>query len=194
MIAALLVAGAGVADAQTSAIGAAKRAAAATDAHIAREQDVQAKTQSGSQTHAVRTTAKPAPGAARKSHAPAAKPGTTAKAAADTALPVVMRETFTYDRAGARDPFVSLLNTSELRPVISDLRLVGVLYDPSGRRSVAVMRDKTNQLYRATIGQTLGRMRVARITPRAVYFTIEEFGFNRTDSLVLADTTLARIP
>jgi hypothetical protein len=32
-------------------------------------------------------------------------------------------------------------------------------------------------------------MRVAQIKPRAVIFTIEEFGFNRQDSLVLADST-----
>lgn len=193
MILALLVVGAGVADAQMPrAIGAAKRAAAAADTHIAREQNVGVQAKSKSQAHPVSAPAKSTAAKAKASASAPAK-AKAAKAKADS-MPVVMRETFSYDRGGARDPFVSLLNTSELRPVISDLRLVGILFDPSGRRSVAVMRDKTNQLYRATVGQTLGRMRVARISPRAVYFTIEEFGFNRTDSLVLADSTKARIP
>ena len=39
---------------------------------------------------------------------------------------------------------------------------------------------------------TLGRMRVANIKPKAIIFTIEEFGFNRQDSLLLGDTTRVR--
>lgn len=188
MVIALLAGGAGAAHAQlTQAIGKAKRAAAAADTHIAREQNVQG--QAAGQGKAAPNT-KPAPSGARKS-------GTAVASAAtkpDTVPSFVMREVFDYDRTGTRDPFVSLLGTSDLRPVLSDLHLVGVLYDVTGHRSVAIMRDQTNQLYRATVGQTLGRMRVAQIKPRSVIFTIEEFGFNRQDSLVLADSTKARIP
>lgn len=108
-------------------------------------------------------------------------------------VPVIMREVFTYESEGRRDPFFSLLATSELRPALVDLRLTGLIYDPSGRRSVAIMRDmKDNTQYRVTTGMQLGRMRVALIKPRSVIFSIEEFGLNRQDSLVLGDTTKVR--
>jgi hypothetical protein len=106
---------------------------------------------------------------------------------------VIMREVFDYDSEGRRDPFFSLLTTAELRPTVTDLRLVGILYDPTGRRSVVTLRDlTTNARYQVTTGTTLGRMKVVLIKPKAVYFTIEEFGLNRQDSLVLGDTTKAR--
>jgi hypothetical protein len=106
-------------------------------------------------------------------------------------LPVVMREAYDYDAAGRRDPFFSLLGTAELRPSVADLRLTSVLYHPT--RPIAVMRDATtNTRYTVTVGTTLGRMRVVLIKPRVVIFTIEEFGLNRQDSLVLGDTTKAR--
>ena len=107
--------------------------------------------------------------------------------------PVIMRESFDYDAGGRRDPFFSLLPTAELRPTVSDLRLVGILYDESGRRPIAIMRDVSlGTQYRVTTGMTLGRMRVALIKRRAVIFSIEEFGLNRQDSLVLGDSTKAR--
>jgi len=110
-----------------------------------------------------------------------------------TNIPVIMREVYDYDAGGRRDPFVSLLSTTELRPTVSDLRLVGVLYDESRRRPVAIMRDlSTNTQYRVTTGMTLGRMRVFSINRRSVIFTIEEFGLNRQDSLVLGDTSKVR--
>jgi hypothetical protein len=115
------------------------------------------------------------------------------EAAPAARVPVIMREVYDYDAGGRRDPFVSLLSTSELRPTVADLRLVGVLYDESRRRPVAIMRDMTtNTQYRVTTGMTLGRMRVFSINRRSVIFTIEEFGLNRQDSLVLGDTTKVR--
>lgn len=108
-------------------------------------------------------------------------------------VPVILREVFDYEFEGRRDPFLSLLTTAELRPALVDLRLTGVILDPSGRRSVAIMRDvKDNTQYRVTTGMQLGRMRVALIKARAVIFSIEEFGLNRQDSLVLGDTTKVR--
>ena len=107
--------------------------------------------------------------------------------------PAILREVYDYEAEGRRDPFFSLLTTSELRPALVDLRLTGVILDPSGRRSVAIMRDvKDNTQYRVTTGMTLGRMRVALIKARSVIFSIEEFGLNRQDSLVLGDTTKVR--
>ena len=104
----------------------------------------------------------------------------------------LMREIFSYNPDGRRDPFVSLITSGELRPMISDLRLVTVIYDPSGR-SVAILRDvSTKEQYRVKAGQTLGRMRVSRIDLKSVTFTLEEFGYSRQETLALNDSTRAR--
>lgn len=105
------------------------------------------------------------------------------------------RETYLYDRGGRRDPFVSLMSTSDLRPLISDLSLVAVAYDATGRNSVAVLHDlstKDKEQYRIRVGQSLGRMRVASISPKAVVFTIEEFGYSRQETLGLGDSNKVR--
>jgi len=105
----------------------------------------------------------------------------------------IMREVFQYASEGRRDPFFSLMATGDLRPMLSDLRLTTILFDLSGRRPVAVMNDvSTNQQYRVTTGMMLGRMRVTQIKPRKVIFAIDEFGFSRADSLVLADKPVPR--
>ena len=143
---------------------------------------------------------------ARRGAAPVSGPGSAAAPVApagaarnpSTLAPGVMqpvtREVFSYDGAGRRDPFYSLILTEDLRPLLSDLKLVGILYEQSGRRSVAIMRDiLTNAEYRVNAGMTLGRMRVAQIKPRAVIFTIDEFGLSRQDSLVLVDSSKVRI-
>ncbi|HEX7977305.1 MAG TPA: hypothetical protein VF461_01780 [Gemmatimonadaceae bacterium] len=105
----------------------------------------------------------------------------------------VTREVYRYGGIGRRDPFYSLILTDDLRPLLQDLKLVGILYEPSGRRTVAVMRDlQTNAQYRVLNGQQLGRMRVTQIRQRAVLFTIEEFGLSRMDSLVWTDTLKVR--
>lgn len=131
-------------------------------------------------------------GPGQRSNAKLALP-TDARTPKDSVAPIVMREVFDYQSGGRRDPFVSLLTTSELRPGINDLKLMGILYDMSGRRPVAIMRDvSTNAQYRVTTGQTLGRMRVAQIRQKVIVFTIEEFGLNRQDSLMLGDTTKVR--
>lgn len=98
------------------------------------------------------------------------------------------REAFSYERSGRRDPFLSLLHSHDLRPMINDLKLVAVLYDPVGR-SWAVMRDMTTkEQYRVKVGQQLGRMRVSQIHPKSVTFTIEEIGFSRQQTLALNDS------
>ncbi len=136
-----------------------------------------------------------------------AKPSATAGAAgADAPAPTsvssaptvraeiaINREVFQYDAAGRRDPFASLLATSDLRPLFSDLLLVVINYDPQGRNSVAIMRDATTkEQYRVRQGQLIGRMRVAAIEPKRVMFTIDEFGFSRQETLVIGDTTKVR--
>jgi hypothetical protein len=113
------------------------------------------------------------------------------EAAARPRVPVILREVFAYESEGRRDPFITLLTSDELRPTVADLRLVGVLLDPV--RPIAVMREVgTNTQYRVTTGMKIGRMKVAMIKRRSVIFSIEEFGLNRMDSLVLGDTTKVR--
>ena len=120
-------------------------------------------------------------------------PAANARTLENLSANAVTREVYSYGGIGRRDPFYSLILTDELRPLISDLRLVGILYEPGGRRTVAVMRDlQTNAQYRVQNGQSLGRMRVTQIRPRAVLFTIEEFGLSRQDSLVWTDTLKVR--
>ena len=130
------------------------------------------------------TTATPRPQPpAAETRRPAGSP--VATAAADSAPRVLInREIYAYDGDGRRDPFVSLLTTSDLRPLLSDLKLVAVAFDPRGRNSVAVLRDPTSKTqYRVKVGQTIGRMRVAAIQEKAVIFTIEEFGYSRQELL-----------
>jgi hypothetical protein len=148
-------------------------------------------------TRPAQPAASPAPAAAQP--AGAAKAGaakdTARKSAEAPATATFNREVFSYDGAGRRDPFLSLLSTGELRPAFNDLKLVAVAYDPTGRKSVAVMRDVSSKdQYRVKVGQTLGRMRVAQIHPKSVTFTIDEFGYSRQDVLTLGDSTNMRNP
>jgi len=125
--------------------------------------------------------------------APAASPKKSA------GLPVeitIQREVFDYHGAGRRDPYKSLMSTSEVRPLLSDLRLTAVAFDPDGDNSVAILRDSfSRQQYRVRVGQQLGRLRVSGIKQKAVQFTLDEFGFNRQETLQLSsDTTKLRNP
>ena len=118
----------------------------------------------------------------------------TRAAEADTVGKVVLRrEVFAYDQSGRRDPFVSLMTVGELRPMISDLLITGILIDPTGRNSIAILRDvSSKEQYRVRVGQQIGRMRVARIAKKAVTFTIEEFGYSRQQELAMEESNQAR--
>lgn len=116
-----------------------------------------------------------------------------AGAPADAGAQVISRESYSYQGTGRRDPFVSLMNTEELRPLFQDLKLVGVAFDATGRNSVAVLRDVTSkEQYRVKVGQELGRMRVASIGEKSVVFGIEEFGYSRQETLAMNDSTKVR--
>jgi hypothetical protein len=122
-------------------------------------------------------------------------PTTPAAPAVDTPKVLINREVFQYDGDGRRDPFVSLLTTTDLKPMLNDLKLVAVAFDPRGQNSVAVLRDVTSkEHYKVKVGQTLGRMRVAAIQEKAVIFTIEEFGYSRQELVPMAppDSTKMR--
>ena len=99
----------------------------------------------------------------------------------------LVREVFAYE-GGGRDPFMSLLKSGDVRPLISDLKLTTVVYDGRfGSRSVAVLRDITNRhIYRVKTGDIIGRLKVTQIRPREVVFTVQEFGFERQETLSLA--------
>lgn len=108
----------------------------------------------------------------------------------------IAREVFNYDGSGRRDPYKSLMSSSDVRPLLSDLRLTAVAFDPDGSNSVAILRDTfSKQQYRIRVGQQLGRLRVAAIRQKTVQFTIEEFGFNRQETIALSsDSTKVRNP
>jgi hypothetical protein len=168
---------------------AANRAADAEDKQLAAQTGQEVKLRSGPAT--APAAAAPAPGPDGTTIVGVAPRGANKSLAK---IPPVTREVVTYDAAGRRDPFYSLILTDDLRPLLSDLKLVGILYAPGGRRSVAIFRDvQTNAQYRVQTGAPLGRMRVAEIKPKGVIFTIDEFGLSRQDSLMMTDSTMVRI-
>ena len=96
-----------------------------------------------------------------------------------------VRETFAY--RDHRDPFNSLLNMAKAGPEVADLQLVGIYQNmrvPSG--SVAVFREKEGgKRHKLRAGDQLGRSRVVQIRERDVVFMIEDFGFERQETLSL---------
>jgi hypothetical protein len=96
------------------------------------------------------------------------------------------RETFAYS-GSTRDPFNSLLNMAKSGPEVADLQLVGIyqnMRSPSG--SVAVFREKDGgRRHKLRAGDQLGRSRVVQIRERDVVFMIEDFGFERQETLSL---------
>jgi len=92
----------------------------------------------------------------------------------------LVREVFSY-RGATRDPFVSLIESGDVRPLVQDLRITSITYDPRyPAASVAVLRDTiVNQSYALRVGDEVGRIRVAEITPGQVVLVISEFGSER---------------
>ncbi|PYP67285.1 MAG: hypothetical protein DMD36_15625 [Gemmatimonadetes bacterium] len=122
--------------------------------------------------------------------APRAKPPASSDTGAHPEAAIAMtlvREVYAYE-GGGRDPFLSLLKSGDIRPLLADLKLVGIYYDSRyPARSVAVLRDITNsKLYRVKSGDIIGRLRATAIRPREIVFTVQEFGLERQESLQLA--------
>jgi hypothetical protein len=151
----------------------------------------------------VPVTAVPTAAPAAPAAAPAASMATTPAAQADSSTAQAQdpayadsvqkakememtRETFAYSGA-ARDPFSSLLNMAKDGPELADLQLVGIyqnLQTPSA--SVAVFREKDGgKRHKLRAGDQLGRSRLVQIRDRDVVFTIEDFGFERQETLSL---------
>lgn len=133
-------------------------------------------------TPAPQVEAAPARGAQARATPSAGRPSPQ-----DSSKITFEREVFAYVVGGRRDPFASPIETGEIRPLIADLKVTGIIFDPRGRNSVAVMRDmSTNEQYRVKTGNILGRARVAQIKPQEVVMTIDEYGFSRQEILTLS--------
>lgn len=98
----------------------------------------------------------------------------------------VMRETFAYS-GGTRDPFSSLINSSKNGPEIADLDLVGVYQDlRSPSNSVVVLREKVStKRHKMRVGDQLSRAKLVQIRARDAVFMIQDFGFERQETLSL---------
>ena len=98
----------------------------------------------------------------------------------------VMRETFAYG-GGTRDPFASLFDVALSGPEFANLELVGVYQDlRNPANSVIVLREKVAQKrYKLRVGDQVGRARVVQVRPRDAVFTIQDFGFERQETLSL---------
>ena len=79
------------------------------------------------------------------------------------------------------------MNSKNAGPELSDLQLVGVYQDVrSAANSVAIVREKKDgKRFKLRTGDQIGRLRVAQIRPKDVVFTIEDFGFERQETLSL---------
>jgi len=98
----------------------------------------------------------------------------------------VMRETFAYG-GGTRDPFASLINVASSGPEIGDLDLVGVYQDlRHSSNSVVVLREKVSlKRHKLRTGDQVGRARLVQIRPRDAVFMVQDFGFERQETLSL---------
>jgi hypothetical protein len=95
------------------------------------------------------------------------------------------REVFNY-QGGPRDPFRTLITTDDVGPSVSELRLVAISFDPRYGNSVAIVRQEGNpRPHRLRRGDSIGRFRVIQIRQYEVVFQIEEFGFERQETLSL---------
>jgi hypothetical protein len=98
----------------------------------------------------------------------------------------VMRETFAY-AGGTRDPFASLIDVDKTGPEIADLDLVGVyLAVRTPANNLVVLREKVSaKRHKMRVGDQLGRARLVQIRSRDAVFKIQDFGFERQETLSL---------
>jgi hypothetical protein len=94
------------------------------------------------------------------------------------------REVYSYPSAGRRDPFSSLIESGDIRPMIADLQIVAITVGQSDRQSIATLKDvSSSEIYRVRVGSVFGRMRVTSIRQREVTVEIDEFGYKRQETL-----------
>ena len=88
------------------------------------------------------------------------------------------RERYNYPRTGRMDPFdlpIGKPNAEFLGPVLSELRLTGVIYTPDGPR-IAILGQDTGESFLIHEGDRLGVAELVLIERNYVMFSIEEFG------------------
>lgn len=98
----------------------------------------------------------------------------------------VLRESYSYTGA-SRDPFQSVIAAGTSGPDVGDLQLVAIYADVrSARNSVAVLRERQGtRRWRVKVGDRIGSATVSLITLRDVTFNIQDFGFERQETLSL---------
>ena len=135
----------------------------------------------------------PANGSVGAPQAGAGSPGATSQAGGKGTV-TFYREIFSYSGEGRRDPFVSLMASDEggIRPLLVDLSVIGIIYDHTGRNSIATVVDGTNaKVYNIHVGSILGRMKVLKIDQGSITLNLDEFGFSRQETLLLSSPTRA---
>jgi hypothetical protein len=113
-------------------------------------------------------------------------PAAVTPAAAQTttqASTVYEREVFEYPSLGRRDPFRALNTGEQIGPQFGDLRLSGVLFNPSVGSVATLLDEKTGRRYRVREGESLGESRVIAIRTDEVDFLITSFGISRQETL-----------
>lgn len=94
------------------------------------------------------------------------------------------REVYSYPGSNRRDPFSSLIESGDIRPMIADLQIVAITLGQVERQSIATLKDRSsNEIYRVRVGSVFGRMRVTSIRQREVVVEIDEFGNKRQETL-----------
>ena len=99
---------------------------------------------------------------------------------------VYEREVYSYDGAGRRDPFAPLVGEGvNIGPLFADLQLRGIIYSTGRGQSVALLHDRSGNLYRARRGDIIGNATILEIRPLEVLFAVEDFGQTRQEMLRL---------
>ncbi len=98
----------------------------------------------------------------------------------------ILREVFSYTGA-SRDPFLSLVGTTSTGPAVSDLELAAIYYVAGNPGlTTAVLRERVSgRRHTVRTGQRIGRLYVGSITEQDIWFTIDDFGVQRRESLTL---------
>lgn len=123
--------------------------------------------------------------AARQRPQPATPVVATDAVQRDSAGNVVFnREVYGYPRSGRRDPFSSLIESGDIRPMLQDLQVVAITMAQNERQSIATLQDvSSKEIYRVRVGSVFGRMRVVSIRQRELVLAIDEFGNTRQETL-----------
>lgn len=96
---------------------------------------------------------------------------------------VYEREAFEYPSLGRRDPFRALNAGERIGPQFDDLRLSGVLFNPSVGSVATLLDETTGRRYRVREGESLGEARIIAIRTDEVDFLITSFGISRQETL-----------